>query len=46
MKRVVLISIALGMFAVSAGTAAAQAPTWNSGYNGWARGRPEDPDDL
>jgi hypothetical protein len=31
MKRVVLISIALGMFAVSAGTAAAQAPTWNSG---------------
>ena len=35
MRRTVLIPIALAVFALSAGVASAQAPTWNSGYNGW-----------
>lgn len=35
MKRRLLTPIGLAVFALSAGVAAAQAPTWNSGYNGW-----------
>jgi hypothetical protein len=35
MKRVLLIAVALAVLAASAGAASAQAPTWNSGYNGW-----------
>lgn len=35
MKRRLLIAIALAALALSGGAAAAQAPAWNSGYNGW-----------
>lgn len=35
MKRLLLILMTLAMLALSAGVASAQAPTWNSGYNGW-----------
>lgn len=35
MRRQFLILIALTVFALSAGSAAAQTPTWNSGYYGW-----------
>jgi hypothetical protein len=35
MKRRVVIPVVLTALALSAGAAAAQAPAWNSGYNGW-----------
>jgi hypothetical protein len=35
MRRYFLILTTLTLFALSAGVAAAQAPTYNSGYNGW-----------
>jgi hypothetical protein len=35
MQRRVLILVAAAMFAISASAAAALAPTWNYGYNGW-----------
>ena len=38
MTRVVLVSVALAVFALSAAAAAAQAPGWNSGYGWWPGG--------
>jgi hypothetical protein len=35
MKRRILTPVVLALFGLNVGTAVAQAPTWNSGYNGW-----------
>jgi len=34
-KRRLLIPVVLALLLLNAGVALAQAPTWNSGYNGW-----------